>query len=550
MVINKQVPPGNRVTYSGFDLREMFSTAAKWLEKNASAIDALNVFPVPDGDTGTNMLMTLKSAMDAAQRINENRVSTLAQGLADGALMGARGNSGVILSQMFKGLARGFDGLSSLGPEEMSRALEEATAMAYEGFSKPVEGTMLTVIKDASKVAKRISSNNGSLVELMEAVVEEARNSVDRTPDLLPVLKEAGVVDAGGQGIYVMLSGIYYYLKGESDKILLMEPEIVSATLPPPLAVLQGKSREKQYGYCTEYVVKGMNLKADKLRKKLESKGDSLLVVGDEHILRIHIHTADPGSVLRVGIGMGSLHDLKVQNMDDQHDEFVQMRRLMVPEVDIATVAVVSGKGMEEVFRSLGITAIVPGGQTTNPSTQEILRAIEFVPSKKVIVLPNNENVIMAARQAVSVSTKSVEIIPTTSMPQGISALLAFNNDGSLGSNVSRMTEAMNSVTSIEVTKAVRSNKEGKIKIRKGQYIALVNGDLAAVGESPGEVVEESLRVSLPESAEVITLYSGAYVTPEESEDLAANLRDRYRDMVVEVINGQQPHYEYIISVE
>ncbi len=540
-----------KTSCNGLELKEMLSVATNWMEKNASAIDALNVFPVPDGDTGTNMLLTMRAAMEEVARVSDDSASAVAQAMARGSLMGARGNSGVILSQIFKGLAQGLDNAVSFGADGLAYSLQQASLAAYKGLSKPVEGTMLTVTKDVAKVVKAASRNTKDLVDLMEVAVEEARNSVDRTPELLDVLKEAGVVDAGAQGIYIMLDGILHYLRGEADNVTLLAPAIARATLPPALTFAKaGKRKDRHYGYCTELIVRGKKLNPDHVRRKLETKGDSVIVVGDDTTVKLHIHTANPGDVLHYGTSLGSLHDVKVQNMDDQHEDFVQMRRALVPTANIATVVVASGEGMEEVFRSLGATAIVPGGQTMNPSTEELLRAIEFVPSDRVIVLPNDKNVVLAAQQAASLSKKRVHVLPTRSIPQGIAALLAFKSDASLERNAAEMDKARQHIKSIEVTRAVRGARIGKLRVKKGQYIVFLDGDLKVAGDAEIEVADNALLAAGVEKGELVTLYYGAGVEAEDAESFAAILRDRHPQLQVEVVKGGQPNYDYIISLE
>jgi DAK2 domain fusion protein YloV len=407
------------LSYTGYELREMLSAATRWLEKNAPAINALNVFPVPDGDTGTNMLLTMRSMMEEAAGIQEDNASVMARALAHGALMGARGNSGVILSQIFKGFAEGLDGTASFGPQEMARVFERASVLAYRGIIRPKEGTMLTVIKDVATAAKdNARANAGDMEDLMETVVQEARKSVERTPELLDVLKEAGVVDSGGQGLCIILEGILHYLRGEAASIEWMEVESPLALQPAFTAARSVETKSEAYGYCTTFIIKGQNLNADRVREELEPKGDSIVVVGDDTTVKIHIHTPQPGTILDFGTAYGSLHDIKIQNMDEQHEEFLQMRRAPVPAAEIAIVSVVCGGGLEDVFCSLGTSAIVPGGQTMNPSTEDIMRAIDSVPSDKVIVLPNNKNVILTAQQAATHSSKKVQVMPTEFIPQ------------------------------------------------------------------------------------------------------------------------------------
>lgn len=551
MIIKARSREKQKITCTGIEFKEMLTVATNWLEKNASAIDALNVFPVPDGDTGTNMLLTMRSAMDEVAHVSGDSAYLVVQAMARGSLMGARGNSGVILSQVFKGLAQGMGNVVSFGADGLAYALQQASLTAYKGLSRPVEGTMLTVTKDVAKAVQAAAKNTRDLVDLMEVAVDEAKASVERTPELLDVLKEAGVVDAGAQGIYIMMDGILHYLRGEADKVTLLQPTIAPATLPPALTLAKvGKRKDGLYGYCTELIIRGKKLNPDHVRRKIAGKGDSVIVVGDDTTVKLHIHTTNPGDILHYGTSLGSLHDIKVQNMDDQHEEFVQMRRSLMPVARIATVVVASGEGLEDVFRSLGATAIVPGHLTMNPSTEELLRAVEFVPSDRVIILPNDKNVILAAQQAASLSKKRVQVLQTKSAPQGIAALLAFKSDAALESNITEMEKARQQIKCIEVTTAVRGARLGKLKVKKGQYIAFLDGNLKVAGNAEIDVVDDAIIAAGGEDVELVTLYYGAAVTAEEAQDFAAILRERHPNLQVELVKGDQPNYNYIISLE
>jgi DAK2 domain fusion protein YloV len=536
---------------TGYELREMLSAATRWLEKNAPAINALNVFPVPDGDTGTNMLLTMRSMMEEAARIQDDNASAMAQAMARGALMGARGNSGVILSQIFRGFAEGLDGTASFSHREMARALEKASVLAYKSMSSPKEGTILTVIKDVAVVAKdSVAADVSGLEGLMEAVVREARRSVERTPELLDVLKEAGVVDSGGQGLCIILEGILHYLKGEASSVELLEVESPLTLQPAFTAARSVETKSEAYGYCTTFIIKGQNLNVDQVRAAIEPLGDSTVVVGDETTVKIHIHTPQPGSILDFGISYGSLHDIKIQNMDEQHEEFLQMRRAPVPAAEIGIVSVVCGSGLEDVFCSLGATTTVPGGQTMNPSTEEIMRAIESVPSDKVIVLPNNKNVILTAQQAAANSPKNVQVLPTEFIPQGVAALLAFSRETELENNLYEMDKAQKSVKSIEITRAVREARIEKTIVKEGQFIGLIDGKLKTAHDDLWQSVTNTVKAAKVEDAEIITIYYGRDITGEEAESLGQALRAQLPSLQVEIVQGDQPHYCCIISVE
>ena len=538
---------------SGKELREMLVAATGWLEKSAADVDALNVFPVPDGDTGTNMLLTMRSSVEESYQAANNNVAEVARALAKGALVGARGNSGVILSQIWRGLAQGLGEKETFNGADLVECLLLASKTAYNGLSNPVEGTILTVIREAAEAAEKHAGDvSNDVVSVMEATVEAARESVANTPTLLPVLKESGVVDAGGQGLYTILEGALHYLKGETEQLELRRPWMVASSIPLTAKVPQmvGAMDEVPYGYCTNFVIKGDELNADKLRKQLEKKGQSVIVIGDESAVRVHIHTLDPGDIMHHVNPLGTLHQINIRNMDEQYRDFLEMQKERMPEVDTALVAVVAGDGLSQVFTSLGATFIVPGGQTMNPATKDLLEAVEAVPSEKVIILPNNKNIVLTAEQVPSLTEKKVNVVPTKTVPQGVAALLAFDYEADLETNAVNMYQAHMEVKSIEVTRAVRATKLGGLDIKKNQAIGFLDGDLVAVGDKTDGVLTDVLERVEPEEAEVLTIYYGADTKPEEAEQAAAAVRERYPQLQVEVVQGGQPHYNYIASVE
>ncbi len=538
-------------TYTGQELREMFATATTWLEKSAPDIDAMNVFPVPDGDCGINMVLTMRSTVEEAYRAPDRSASAVAQAMAHGSLMGARGNSGVILSQIFRGLARGLEGKESFSGDDLASALAKGATLAYKALTHPVEGTILTVAREASEAAQAMCAQKDDLISVMEATVNAAREAVANTPSLLPILRQAGVVDAGGQGLYVIFDGILRYLKGEVEEMQYRQPQVVPSSIPLVSAIPSLSTEEEEaYGYCTEFVLEGQKLNLDKIRKKLENKGQCVIVVGDERLIHAHIHTFDPGVILHYASSLGILHEVKIQNMDDQHKEFVEKTKAQAPVADIATVAVVSGDGLTEVFRSLGATAIVPGGQTMNPSTRDLLRAVESLPQNKVIILPNNKNIVPTANQVPSLTNKRVEVVPTETIPQGAAALLSFNYDADIEGNVSAMEEAKSAVKTIEVTRAVRSTQIGDLKVKKGQAIGFVDGELVSAGDSPSEVLWEVLQGLDLGKSEAMAIYYGGNTKRAQAEEVAQSIRQQYPEVGVELIYGGQPHYNYIVSVE
>ena len=537
---------------SGQELRDMFMVASDWLEKNAAEIDALNVFPVPDGDTGTNMLLTMRSTLEEAYRAPDHSTSAVAKAIARGALMGARGNSGVILSQIWHGLAQGLEGKESCSGGELADALLLAATEAYKGIDNPVEGTILTVIKDAAAAAKaQADIGCDDLITIMETTVNAARESVANTPNLLSVLREAGVVDAGGQGLYTILEGILHYLKGETDEIQLTRPGIIISNVPLAARTSQViAADEVPYGYCTEFIIKGQELDPDKLRAKLKKKGESLIVVGDKTAIKVHIHTLNPGSIVRVATSLGTLHQVSIRNMDEQYQDFLEMQKERTLLADIATVAVVSGDGLSDVFSSLGVAAIVPGGRTMNPSTKDLLQAVNSVASDKVIILPNNKNVIPAARKVRSLTEKTVKVIATQSIPQGIATVLAFNSEADLEANIQAMKKAMSAVKSIAVTRAARSSRLGSLSIARKQPIGFLDGELVTVGDSAVDALGKTLAKVDLSAAEVITIYYQGSTERSEVEQFNTGLRQQHPHLQIELVRGGQPHYNYIASVE
>ncbi|MFO8143864.1 MAG: DAK2 domain-containing protein [Dehalococcoidales bacterium] len=538
---------------SGKELRDMVVVATDWLEKNAADIDALNVFPVPDGDTGTNMLLTMRSTLEEAYRAPDNSTSAVAQAVAKGALMGARGNSGVILSQIWNGIAKGLDGKDHCSARDLAEALVRASEEAYNGIANPVEGTILTVVKDAASAAKaEADSGNDNMVAVMEAAVNRARDSVSNTPRLLSVLREAGVVDAGGQGFHTILEGALHYLGGEVDDYREAKPGIIISDLPQLAKTPQMiEADENPYGYCTSFIIRGQELSPEKLKVKLKKKGESLIVVGDQSTIRVHIHTLDPGNIIHMATSMGTVHQVSIQNMDEQHEEFVEMHKEKEPEevADTVVAAVVSGDGIADVFSSLG-ALVVPGGRTMNPSTRDILQAIKPVASDNAIILPNNKNVIPAARQVRSLTDKTVKVLPTTTIPQGIAALLAFNAGLDLETNIAAMNKALSAVRSIAVTESARPARISGLHIKRKQPIGFLDGELVATGESPIDALNNVLAGMKMDDVEIVTIYYRGNDEKADVVDFISELGKRYPGLQVELVRGGQPHYHYIASVE
>ncbi len=533
-------------------LKEMFASGTAWLEKSAPDINAINVFPVPDGDTGTNMLLTMRSALAEATENSDRDASSVAKSLSHGSLMGARGNSGVILSQFWRGLAKGLSGKDSFGGKDFAKALAEASRAAYEGIVHPVEGTMLTVLKDAAEAAgEAAKADSTGFISVLEAAVEAARDSVARTPNLLPVLKEAGVVDAGGQGVYVLLDGAFHFLKGEADKIQYWRPQLVAADLPlAPKTTQTVTEVEVPYGYCTNFVLKGQKLKLRKIKRGLRKKGQSLVITGDDTTVRVHIHSSNPGEILNYASRLGTLHHIEINNIDDQYAEFIRLQKERLPAVDIAIVTVTPGDGFRNLFDSLGTAVVVPGGQTMNPSVRQLVQAVELAPSDSIILLPNNKNIIPTASQVERLTSKEVRVIPTRTIPLVIAAFLAFNYDMDLDENARVMEEATKGIRTLAITKAIRNVHLNGLEIKKGYFIAILNDEaLIASADNTSDVILRALEKTDVANVEMLTIYYGAETKDAEAENVAKEIRDKY-PIEVEVLCGGQPHYNYVISLE
>lgn len=529
------------------DLRAVLAAGVSWLETNAEAVNALNVFPVPDGDTGTNMLLTARTAIVEAARCSESGAGAIARAAAHGALLGARGNGGVILSQIIRGFAEGLADCAEIRADDLVRALDQAAKRAYQGVAHPVEGTILTVIRCAAEAAKE--SKATSVPEILEHATAGAKKALAETPNLLPVLKEAGVVDAGGQGLVLLLEGALAQLQGhpltEGYRTL---GEIRRGWLESTAAQHQ-EGGESAWGYCTEFLIQDHNLSVEQLRKEITRLGTSLLVVGDEQAIHVHVHAQDPGAVLSYAASLGTLHKIKIDNMQEQQGDLLHSSQAS-QSVGIAVVAVVPGDGLTRVFRSLGATAVVPGGQSMNPSAQEIVAAVESIGVDSVLVLPNNPNVIASCEQAQQFTSKRVIVVPSRTIPQGIAALLALNQEHGIDENAAAMTESLDQVRTVEITTATQDATIGGVSARQDQYIGLVEHKLVAAGDSLIGAFQATLdHLDLPKG-NLVTLYYGEMVTKEEAETVAEELQTRPDSPEVEVIQGGQPHYHFIASVE
>ena len=534
-------------TINGEELKEMFAAATNWLEKIVSGINALNVYPVPDGDCGTNMLFTMRASLAEAAQVTDNRVSSVVQAMAKGALMGARGNSGVILSQIWRGLAKSLKEKVVMNGKGFAEALCEASRTAYHALSSPVEGTILTVIKDASTAACKEAAGKGNLISVLETSVSAARASVIRTPSLLRVLKEAGVVDAGGHGLYTLLEGALFHLKGNADN---RSPELIASNITPAVKPVEVTDEEEAYGFCTQFLLSGDHLDSTRLREQFQDKGKSLIVVGDTTTLRVHIHTLEPETITRLAAAYGTLSDVDIRNMDEQHKDFLLMHKEKAVKLSVAVVAVVNGDGLANVFSSLGVSAIVPGGQTMNPSTMDMLQAVEAVPSDNVIILPNNKNIVLTASQVQSLTGKNVKVVPTETVPQGITAMVVFTAEADFTGNAEQMIEAISRVRTLEITRATRSTHLDGLEIKAGQSIGLLDGELYAAADKADDVIFDLLSRIDMSGAGIVSIYYGAATQEADAEIISKQIGRQYPSLEMEVINGGQPHYNYLISVE
>lgn len=524
-------------------LIKFFYGGNQYLQKHKAAVDALNVFPVPDGDTGTNMSLTMQAAVKEIDAQFKD-VGQVAKAVAKGSLMGARGNSGVILSQLFRGLAQNMEG-EEIKSDQLADALQSAVHMAYKAVMRPVEGTILTVAKACAAGAREAANQGMNSLEVMEAALRHGEIALAKTPDQLMALKEAGVVDAGGKGLLVIFSGGIGAVKGKEIDFQALAQQPAK---PVPAAVVDEATLK--YRYCTEFILKGANLDGDLLRNTYQPLGDSVLVVGSQSMLKVHIHTNNPGKVLELAIKLGTIHDFKMDNMAEQHRNIITENNQLVENKPLAVVAVAVGQGLTELLRNLGADKIVSGGQSMNPSTEDLVAAIKEAAAEKVLVLPNNSNIILAAQQAAKVVDKVVEVVPSKTFPQGIAAMLAFNADQTLAENHLSMTESLQLVTSGEVTYAVRDSSTNGKEIKAGDILGLKNGKIEIVGADIDQVVVDLVSTLSHEDAELLTLYYGETVQREQAEALGMLIGERKPHLEVEIHYGGQPLYYYIISVE
>lgn len=549
-------------------LTQMIIQGGANLTKHVKIVDALNVYPVPDGDTGTNMNLTMTSGVKEVRQSDQSTVNKIASSFSKGLLMGSRGNSGVILSQLFRGFAKGCENKKELSALDLANAFESGVVMAYKQNKNPVEGTILTVSRESAKQGLKASKKSDDVIAIMENVLDEAKESLKRTPDLLPILKEVGVVDSGGQGLVYIYEGFLAALKGEniSDEVL-EEPSMQDLVrFEHQHAQSFMASEDIEFGYCTEVMVKFEEDKLnttkfdeDRFRDELSAWGDSLLVIADEGLLKIHIHSEQPGEVINLAQRFGSFVNIKVENMREQHTHLMEETKAVyekteelpkrIEEYGIVTVSM--GDGIEELFKSMGATVVIKGGQTMNPSTEDIVNAIKEANAKKVFILPNNGNILMAAKQAVEVTDVHASVIESKSVPQGLAALLAFNPSLEIEQNQEAMNEAMSNIKTGQVTFAVRDYNSNDNDIEIGDFMGMTGkDDIITSGKNQLEVAKGLLDYLLDEDSELLTVIWGEGTSAEEAEELCSLIEEEYPDVEVELHEGKQPLYSYIFSIE
>lgn len=542
---------------NGEHLYYMMSNAANKLELQSEYVNSLNVFPVPDGDTGTNMSMTFRAAVKEIEGMDNKNIGEVSKKLAKGALMGARGNSGVILSQILRGISKGLEGKEEADASEFANALLEGSKSAYKAVMRPTEGTILTIVRTAGEVAVALKEDN--ITELMREVCRESKIMLDKTPEMLPALKKAKVVDSGGMGLLIILQGMQEALEN-GLKITTGTPQAVKSSAAKAQRSETMSEEDIKFGYCTEFIILGDSNNAEEFKSKVIDKGDSLVVVGYEDVIKVHIHTNNPGKVLEEAVKYGELSKIKIDNMREEHREMLEGMYEEVAETEesvaagefkkYAFISVAMGEGMKNIFKDLGVDYVIEGGQTMNPSTQDMLEAIEKLNAEHIFILPNNKNIIMAANQAAEISDKDIRVIPTKTIPQGITCITMFNPEADVEENTEELKEAMEMVKTTSVTYAVRDTEVDGKEIKEGNILGLVEGKIKEVGEDQYKVAEDLIDSLVDEDSELITIFYGKDCEEEKVDALIEKLEGKYEDLDVQCYKGEQPLYYFIMSVE
>lgn len=542
---------------NGEHLYYMMSNAANKLELQSEYVNSLNVFPVPDGDTGTNMSMTFRAAVKEIEGMDNKNIGEVSKKLAKGALMGARGNSGVILSQILRGISKGLEGKEEADASEFANALLEGSKSAYKAVMRPTEGTILTIVRTAGEVAVALKEDN--ITELMREVCRESKIMLDKTPEMLPALKKAKVVDSGGMGLLIILQGMQEALEN-GLKVTTGTPKAVKSSVAKAQRSETMSEEDIKFGYCTEFIILGDSNHAEEFKSKVINKGDSLVVVGYEDVIKVHIHTNNPGKVLEEAVKFGELSKIKIDNMREEHREMLEGMYEEAAETEesvaagefkkYAFISVAMGEGMKNIFKDLGVDYVIEGGQTMNPSTQDMLEAIEKLNAEHIFILPNNKNIIMAANQAAEISDKDIRVIPTKTIPQGITCITMFNPEADVEENTEELKEAMEMVKTTSVTYAVRDTEVDGKEIKEGNILGLVEGKIKEVGEDPYKVAEDLIDSLVDEDSELITIFYGKDCEEEKVDALIEKLEGKYEDLDVQCYKGEQPLYYFIMSVE
>ena len=532
-------------------LRDMFVSGANNLQNHKELVDKLNVFPVPDGDTGTNMSLTISYAMKELAKVENDSITEIGKSLSKGSLMGARGNSGVILSQIIRGFSKSIEGKEQISTEDLAKAFKNGSDTAYKAVIKPIEGTILTVVRESGEYAIKAAQKEKVLLKFLEMVIDEANKSLERTPELLKNLKEAGVVDSGGKGLVLIYEGMYEALKGNPIKAKDLNDSNVSEVKQAGTSI---NTEDIKFCYCTEFILESNSISDTEIRDIMLKYGDSLAVVGDEGIIKVHVHTNDPGLVLQDALKHGQLVTIKIENMKLQHenilvgdtDEIAQS----VEEKEYGFIATSMGEGLAKIFKDFGVDYIIEGGQTMNPSTEDFMKAIDSINAKNIFIFPNNSNIIMAANQAKELSDKNIIVIPTKNTPQGFTALVNFNADASVEENEQALMESLTMVKSGQVTFAVRDTVMNDVEVKEGNIIGIAESKLMDAGDSVDEITTSLVEKLVDEDSAIITLFYGEDVTEEDANNLRDELEEKFEDLDIELYYGGQPLYYYLISVE
>ena len=532
-------------------LRDMFVSGANNLQNHKDLVDKLNVFPVPDGDTGTNMSLTISYAMKELAKVENDSITEIGKSLSKGSLMGARGNSGVILSQIIRGFSKSIEGKEQISTEDLAKAFKNGSDTAYKAVIKPIEGTILTVVRESGEYAIKAAKKEKDLLKFLEMVIDEANKSLERTPELLKNLKEAGVVDSGGKGLVLIYEGMYEALKGNPIKAKDLNDSNVSEVKQAGTSI---NTEDIKFCYCTEFILESNSISDTEIRDIMLKYGDSLAVVGDEGIIKVHVHTNDPGLVLQDALKHGQLVTIKIENMKLQHentlvgdtDEIAQS----VEEKEYGFIATSMGEGLAKIFKDFGVDYIIEGGQTMNPSTEDFMNAIEKMNAHNIIILPNNSNIIMAANQAKDLSDKNIIVIPTKNVSQAFAALVNFDADLTIEENEANMVEALSTVKSGQVTYAVRNTVINDVEVKEGNIIGLGEGKLLSAGDNIDEITTNLIESLVDEDSAIITLFYGEDIKEEQAEALRESLEEKFEDIDIELYYGGQPIYYYLVSVE